>query len=214
MNVALTLLCISILLRWPPLMGAVYRISLPLAKCQQAMPVVSAAVAAGLVALVVWAPAEHRWLAAPILLPLIFAGPRLAPDQAEQPPMQAEQVARVIRRYFVPLPWIGALGVWGILVLWWLRFGWLPRQSAIRRWLNLRTGQLVGLHMTIWRQERQLTEWLLAPRSNRFPSLYHWCGELVSRATIERPFRQLWRTLALLRWQWIAAACGLQLLLA
>lgn len=210
MNVALTLLCISILLRWPPLMTAVYRISQPLAKCQRTWPMVSAAVAVGLVALVVWAPAAHRWLVAPLLLPLIFAGPRLAPGKANSQPMQAEQVARVVRRYFVPLPWVGALGVWGVLVLWWLRFGWLPCQSVIRRWLNLRTGQLMGLHMTVWRQERPLTEWLLTPRISRFPSLYHWCGELVARATAEQSFRRLWQTLALLRWQWILAACGLQ----
>lgn len=211
MNVALTLVCVSILLRWPPLMHAVYRISRPLAKCRDAQPLVAAALSIALVAAVALAPATYRWLVAPLLLPLIFAGPRLAPDTEDNPPQQAEQVARVIRRYFVPLPWVGALGVWGIVWLWWLRFGWLPRQSVIRRWLNLRTGQLVGLHMMLWRRERQLTDWLLAPRNSRFPSLYHWSGELVSRATSEQSFRQLWRTLALLRWQWIALACGLQL---
>lgn len=213
MTIGLALILVTLLLRWPAFAEAVYPISQWVVNLQRRHAGLSAVV--GVLPLVLFAvlPPSGRAVLVCLLLPLIFAGTPFFSPLPTDPGAQAERIARVIRRYFVPLPLLATLGIWGLALLWLLRFGWVPRRGAVRRWLNLRTGQLVGIHLMLWRRMRPLTEWMLTPGRQSVVSLYQWSLELVTRTTREYRFRDLWRTLALIRWQWIGATVVLQLLL-
>lgn len=206
MALGLALIVSNLLLRWPPFGQLVYPIADALAKYRSANPVLSWLLAVALSALMWWL--TDFWLLALslVLMLLLFSGQPLKKDGADDVPAQAERLARSIRRYFVPLPFIALLGPWGILLLWWLRFTAIPWRGTINRWLNLYLAQLVGLHFSLVRQSREALQWSLSSGGRRAGSLYTWCLQFLARTQPEIAFTQLWQTFVLMRWQWLIIA--------
>ncbi|MCH8553497.1 MAG: hypothetical protein LAT62_16285 [Natronospirillum sp.] len=208
MTLGLALLVSTLLLRWQPFGSSVYPIAERLAKGRGTAPVLVLAFAV-LLSVAAWY-LEGWWRAGLALgmLLLLFAGRPLKPEQggALAPPEQAELLARSLRRYFVPLPVIALGGIWGVLLLWWLRFTPLPGRHLVNRVLNLRLAQLVGLHYSLVRQSRTSLQWSLSRPGPATGSLYGWCLQFVTRTREELAFSALWKTFVSLRWQWLAIA--------
>ena len=206
MALGLALLLSNLLLRWPPLGALVYPIADRFAKLRSQWPMLSIALALALTALIWWLEDPWRLALASALMLLLFSGRPLRRDDAPDIPRQAERLGRSIRRYFVPLPFIALFGVWGILLLWWLRFSAFPGRSGINRVVNLRLAQLAGLHFSLVKQSRETLQWALSSSSRSVASLYAWCVQFLARTQGESTFDQHWQTFVMLRWQWLAAA--------
>ena len=205
MAIGLALILSQLLLRWPPFGQLVYPIADRLAKTRTEIPWLSLVIAGLLTGLMIWA---SDWVLVALsfcLMLLLFAGMPLRRNGADDVPAQAERLARSIRRYFVPLPFIAVLGPAGILLLWWLRFSAIPGRQTANRLLNRWLAQLVGLHFSLVRQSREALQWSLSGQGNS-GSLYAWCLQLLARTQPEITFSQLWTTFVHLRWQWLALA--------
>lgn len=211
MTLGLALLLSNLLLRWPRLGAQVYPIAEHLAKWRQDSAWWLWPLALVLSLACWWLEGWWRAGLALLMLLVLFAGRplRFGPEQDPDsltPPAQAEYLARSLRRYFVPLPVIAVGGIWGVLLLWWLRFAPLPGRRWLNRVLNLRLAQLAGLHYSLVRQSRASLRWSLTRPGRDAGSLYSWCLQFITRVREETSFAGLWKTFVRLRWQWLALA--------
>ena len=211
MTLGLALLVSNLLLRWPLLGGQVYPIAERLATWRHTRPWLLWPLGLGLGLACWWLEGWWRASLALLMLLVLFAGRplRFGDDRMANhltPPEQSEFLARSLRRYFVPLPVIAFGGIWGVLLLWWLRFTPLPGRRGLNRVLNLRLAQLAGLHYSLVRQSRASLQWSLARPGRDAGSLYGWCLQFITRTRDETTFTALWKTFVSLRWQWLAIA--------
>lgn len=205
MALGLALILSQLLLRWPPFGQLVYPIADHLAKTRTRNPWLSIMIALVLTLLVFWLSGRALLILSFVLMLLLFAGLPLRRDGADDVPAQAERLARSIRRYFVPLPFIALLGPAGILLLWWLRFSAMPGRQTVNRLLNRWLAQVVGLHFSLVRQSREALQWSLSGQGGG-GSLYAWCLQLLARTQSDITFAQVWSTFVHLRWQWLLLA--------
>ncbi|TGG92743.1 hypothetical protein E4656_11450 [Natronospirillum operosum] len=207
MTLGLALLASNLLLRWPWFGSQVYPIAERLAKWRRTLPWLTFLLALLFTAAAWFSGGWWRVVLGGTLMLLLFSGQPLRREEGLEPPAQAERLARSLRRYFVPLPIIAFGGIWGIVVLWWLRFTPVPGRQTINRVLNLRLAQLAGLHYSLVRQSRASLQWSLAGAGKGGQSsLFSWCLQFLARTRDETTFASLWKTFVSLRWQWLAMA--------